>query len=130
MDTNSKNFWEGFEKRASGASKATGLLAGGAAAGGLYKLIRSGLENPHAGSVAKALGGVVRKAEQRHPALGPAASWGIPIAGGAATAAIVSRAVKALQRHHAPKSGRIRKYLSEITDKLRKHYRKWVGEKK
>lgn len=128
MDTNRRNFWEGFEKRA-GAPAAAGLAAGSAAFGGLYKLIRKGTNDPNATGIAKHLGNLARKAGDKHPLLGPLATWGIPAVGGAATGALVRKGVSHLAKKTAPKVNRLKEHLSNITEKIRKYFRKTQVEK-
>jgi len=121
------HFWDGFDKRAStGAPAAAGLAAGSAAAGGIYSLIRKGLDHPHeSGVVAKSLAGLVRKAEGVHPALGPAASLGIPGLGGALTGAAVGKGVAHLQKRFAPKTNKFQQFVRDIGGKIRNHVETW-----
>lgn len=122
-------FWEGFTKRANVRTQAAGLLAGSVAAGGLYKAIQKGLSNPHAAGISKHLGDFVRKAESKHPMLGPTATFGAPLAGGALTSVVVSKALSALSRRHAPKISKFRQHISDITGKIRKYFKK-IKEKR
>lgn len=115
-------FWSGFEKRAKGPlAEGLGLLAGGSAFAGLHKAIAHGLENPYAGKVSKGLASVVHKAQEVHPALGPATAWGLPALGGAATWAAVRHGIGAYEKRFTPKPNIARRTIERIKELIRKY---------
>lgn len=128
-----ENFWKGFEKKAS-IPNAAGTIAGTAASGALFKMIRSGLHNPEASGLSKGLGKLVSKAERKHPALGAAATFAIPAAGGALVGGLVRKGTSVLHKRHSALINKhkatIQKHISGIVEKIKKHFGKYRRGKK
>lgn len=132
MGTNTPEFWNGFEKRASGSAGAAGGAAAAAAltGGGLWKLLqKSKATLPGSGGVHGHIGDLLRKAESAHPALGPGLAIGIPAAGAALAGKAVHKLTGHLERRYTSKTDRLKRHLSDITGKIKNYFGKIKSEK-
>lgn len=120
-------FWDGFEKRASGAGIA-GAAAGGLTGGGLWKLLQKSKSALPGEGVYSHIGNLLRKAEERHPALGPGLTLGIPAAGGLLAGRAAHKLTKHLEGKFTSRTGRLKKHLSDITEKIKNYFGKFKRE--
>jgi hypothetical protein len=120
-------FWEGFEKRASSAGT-VGTVAAGLAGGGLWKLLQKSKSALPGAGIHGHIGSLLRKAEERHPALGAGLTLGIPAAGGLLAGKAAHKLTKHLEGKFTSRTGRLKKHLSDITEKIKNYFGKFKRE--